>query len=230
MTAADLPAFTANLIGLQELLGGPPLSETRLALYCDAVSDLPLDTLLPAIREAARTSTFFPKPAELRALAQGDTADGVERGWLLFRKAMRHIGAYASIATVDPALGAAIEAIFGSWPEACAAELSPEMWTAKRKEFERVYRVFGQRGLPGARYLPGLIEQQNGGRAEWRQYTTLAVIGATAIERLQGARAAEYLAQLAASSPEERSVGFVEVKALIDTPSSERFGGGEDRA
>ena len=82
MTAADLPAFTANLIGLQELLGGPPFSETRLALYCDAVSDLPLDTLLPAIREAARMSTFFPKPAELRALAQGDTADGVERGWL----------------------------------------------------------------------------------------------------------------------------------------------------
>ena len=214
MTTTDLPIFTAQLVGLQELLGGPPFTEARLALYCDAVSDLPLETLLPAIRAAARTATFFPKPVELRALALGETADAIEHSWLLFRKAMRQQGAYASVVTTDPVLGATIEAMFGGWPQACAAEFSPEMWSAKRKEFERVYRVFAQRGLIGARHLPGRTEIQNADRPEWVKYTTLAVIGPTGITCLQGADAEQYRASLAAPSSVVRSDGWVTLGAL----------------
>jgi hypothetical protein len=214
VTAADLPVFTGDLVGLQELLGGPPFSEMKLLLYCDAVNDLPLDALRHAIRAAARTATFFPKPAELRALALGDTADSVEWNWLLFRRAMREHGAYASLATTDPALGATVQAVFGGWPQACAAEFSPEMWTAKRKEFERVYRAFAQQGRAGTGYLPGLVEQQNGGRLEWGKYSTLAVIGATGIRCLQGASADDYRASLAALAPVERSEGWTSLGAI----------------
>jgi hypothetical protein len=214
MTPDEFGVFSARLIAVQELLDGPALSESRLVLYFEALSDLALEDVLRALGTAMRTSTFLPKPAELRTLAVGDTADGVEASWLLFRKAMREAGAYASLATVDPALGATIEAMFDGWPQACSAEFSPEMWTAKRKEFERIYRVVAQRGLVGPRYLPGLIEQQNGGRAEWRTYTTIAVIGATGIERLEGVRAEQYRAALPANPPEGRPAGFIDIGTI----------------
>ncbi len=42
--------------------------------------------------------------------------------WLMY--AMRTAGAYASLATADPALGESIAALFGSWPAACSTEFT----------------------------------------------------------------------------------------------------------
>jgi hypothetical protein len=98
----------------------------------------------------------------------------------------------------DPVLGETIVAMFQSWPAACVAELSPEMWAAKRKEFGRVYRTIAGRGLVGPRYLVGTCEQQNAGRPEWLAYVPVKRLTGDAIDALTVAQADEARMQIAA--------------------------------
>jgi hypothetical protein len=97
---------------------------------------------------------------------------------------MRIAGSYASVVVEDAALGETITALFGSWPAACLADLSPEMWASKRKEFGRVYRVMRQRNLDGVRYLPGIAERDNGFRNHSLRHVPVARIGREAVRTL----------------------------------------------
>jgi hypothetical protein len=202
MDIADNGEFRRRLITLAELFDAK-LSPQKQALYFEALRDLPFTAVATGLNQAAKLCTFMPRPAELRTLAVGDAEDHAERAWMAFRAAMRRVGAYASLATVDPALGETITTVFGSWPGACATDLSPEMWAAKRKEFGRVYRVLVDRALVGTRYLCGLCEQQNAGRMEWGTYVPIGVIEGTEVRTLTGAEAEDYRTQVA-----ERASGF----------------------
>jgi hypothetical protein len=171
------------------------------AVYFETLRDLPFDAVVTAVGRAAQTCTFFPKPAELRTLVLGDSEDHAEAAWLALKAAFRSVGSYASLATVDPALGETVVAMFGGWPEACAQELSAEMWSSKRKEFGRVYRVFRSRNLEGVRYLPGTCERQNAGQQEWMRFVTVGVIGPSGtISQLRGDQAEHFRSVLAARS------------------------------
>lgn len=200
MDLNDSGEFTRRLIAVGELFD-VKLSPVKQALYFEALRDVEFADIAAALNAAVRACTFMPKPAELRKLALGDADDHAEQAWLLLRKAMRTVGAYASIATADPALGEAILAMFGSWPEVCRAEFSPEMWSSKRKEFGRVYRLLRDRALTGARYLPGLTEQANAGRLEWAKYASIAVLTGTTVLELAGPQAEAYRAQIGTSTP-----------------------------
>jgi hypothetical protein len=98
---------------------------------------------------------------ELRTLAVGDDADHAEEAWQTYKAMALRIGGYQSPTFADAALAETLVAIFGSWEAACWVDLSPEMWVAKRKEFDRVYRVLRQRGLVGPKALPGFCEREN---------------------------------------------------------------------
>lgn len=200
MDIADNVEFRNRLVMLAELFD-VKLSPQRQALYFEALRDLPFPAVAKGLNQAAKTCTFLPRPAEIRSLAVGDAEDRTEAAWMALKQAMRSIGSYASLVTVDPALGEAVIAVFGSWPAACQLELTPEMWAAKRKEFGRVYHVLSDRGLVGPRYLAGICEQQNAGRLEWRKYVPVALLeGAGQIRQLDGATAETYRQQLAAQA------------------------------
>lgn len=220
MQSSDKPPFMKALVTLSELFG-KPLSPAVQVLYFDALGDLEAGVLLRAMNAAARGCTFMPKPAELRALALGNSEDQAEQAWIGLRKAFGSVGAYRSLVTEDAALGETITAMFGSWPAACSSELSPEMWSAKRKEFGRIYRVMRGRDLAGARYLPGLVEQTNVGRDEWTKYTEIGLVAPDGEVRCLGPGEAEeartllavqagqptklsHLLHLAAAQPDER--------------------------
>src|SRR4029453_8106391 len=158
--------FAARMVGLGELFN-VEFSAARMALYFESLRDLPLEDVAMALNLAVKTCTFLPKPAELRTMILGGDGDRIEQAWLLLRAAMPRAGAYATVITSDAALGQTILAMFESWPKACAADLSPEMWTAKRKEFGRVYAVMRRRQQREPAHLPGLVESANGGRPEW---------------------------------------------------------------
>ena len=220
MQPTDKPAFLKALVTLSELFG-KPLSPAVQVLYFDALKDLDAAVLSRAMHAAAQGCTFMPKPAELRTLAIGNTEDQAEQAWIGLRKAFGTVGAYRSLVTQDAALGDAITTMFGSWPAACASEFTPEMWSAKRKEFGRIYRVMRGRDLQGARYLPGIVERENAGRIEWVKYTEIGLVAPDGQVNLLGpgeaeaARAmlaaeagqptrVERLLHLVASRPEER--------------------------
>lgn len=213
MTSQDLEMFSARLVTLAELFDSK-LSAGKIWLYFEALRDLPLDLVVTAVVTGAQRCTFMPKPAELRALAVGDDEQATERAWMACRTAMRVVGSYASLVVMDPALGETITAMFGSWPAACAAELSPEMWAAKRKEFSRVYRTLVNRGLVGARYLAGICEQQNSGRPDWLAYVPVKQLHGDAIETLTHEQADTARTQMAAVSHGFTRLGSGEVPKI----------------
>jgi len=210
MDIGDSGEFSRRLNALAEIWD-LKLAATRKALYFEALRDLPFEAVAHALNQAAKTCTFFPKPAELRALAIGDAEDRVEAAWMAFRAALGKVGAYSSLATTDPALGEAIVAVFQGWPQACALELSPEMWAAKRKEFGRVYRVFQHRQLVGPRYLPGICEQQNAGKLDWQRYNPVAVIDGGDVRKLKDGEAAAFRELLAGQSG-----GFSQIQGSLE--------------
>jgi len=190
MTPNQSGEFVRRLNALGELFDAQ-LSPTKQALYFEALRDLEFQEVARALNVATKACTFMPKPAELRAFAIGTPEDQAERAWLSLRAAMSQIGSYRSLVTHDAALGETVTAMFGSWPAACAADFTPEMWSAKRKEFGRIYHAIRARAYPGGRYLPGLVEQRNGGRPEWVKYTEIGVIGTAGEVRLLSPAEAE---------------------------------------
>lgn len=201
MDISDNREFRERLVGLAEVYD-VKLSPQRVAIYFEALRDLAWSDVARALTEAVKTSTFMPRPAELRKLAVGDFEDQAEQAWMIFQAAMKQAGAYASIATTDPALGEAILAVFGSWPAACTVELSPEMWASKRKEFGRAYRVIANRALTGSRYLLGICEQQNRDRKtdDWQKFAPVHLIEGDQIRPLALAEVEPFRALTAATA------------------------------
>jgi hypothetical protein len=211
MTHDDIDPFFDCLAKLSELFHGARFSDAKAEIYFEALRDLPVESVIGAMNAAVKVCTFMPMPAELRKIAVGDDEDQAEQAWMAVRSTMRSVGAYASVVTVDAALGEAVLAVFGSWPEACHLDLSPEMWSSKRKEFGRVYRVLKDRALVGSRYLTGICEQQNAGRSEWLKHVSVAVLDGPNLKMLRGDQANEYRAQLAAAAHVVRRITDGEV-------------------
>jgi len=202
MTNDDDRELVQRLTALAELFD-VKLSAARMALYRETLREFALPEVVRALTHAAKTCTFFPKPAELRNLIVGDGEEAVEAAWMAFRGAMGRFGYMSSVVVRDAALGEAITALFGTWDAACAADLSPEMWASKRKEFGRVYRVLKQRRVEGVRYLVGAAERQNGGRLDYMAFVPLGVIGASGdLKSLTRAEAEVERTQLAAYAHE----------------------------
>lgn len=182
MTNQESPNFFSRLKALAELFDAK-FSEAKATLYFEALKDLPLEAVIRALNQAVKSCTFMPRPAELRNFALGDSEDRAEGAWISFRETMKRAGSYASLSIADAALGETIIAMFGSWPQACAQELSPEMWSSKRKEFARVYHVMCQRNLSGSRYLAGICEQQNGSKRDWLRYVPVHRLDAAGLSK-----------------------------------------------
>lgn len=154
MTPEQAPDFISRLTTLSELFGAR-LSEATQVLYFEALQDLELDWLIRAISQSAKHCKFMPKPVELREFAIGPIEDQALVAWNGWRRAARLGGASRSL-ICDSAAAFAIENTFGSWPEACVLELSPEMWASKRKEFTQNYRIALLREYLGPyRFLKG---------------------------------------------------------------------------
>lgn len=199
MQSSDRAGFIQRLVVLSELFG-KPLSPAIQVLYYEALQDLDPELLARAMKTSAQTCIFMPKPADLRKLVLGSDEDAAERAWMVLRLAMGTAGAYASLIIDDPALADAITAVFGGWVGACSAELSPEMWASKRKEFGRVYHVCAARGLIGSRYLAGICEQQNSGRRDWLASVPVKRLSGLSVETLSFSEAEQQRTTIAASS------------------------------
>jgi len=160
MTDADAGLFVARLAVLAEIFSSP-LSATAQAVYFEALRDLPLAAVEQALTICLQTCRFMPRPADLRHAIAGDPDTAIEAAWLEYKRLARAIGGYASAPIADAVLAETILATFGSWEAACWTDRTPEMWTATRKEFGRIYRVMAARGETGPRTLVGYCERVN---------------------------------------------------------------------
>ena len=182
MTDTDRPQFGRAMLMMASGYNAP-MNDLRIELYFSALSDLDISTIEHAITVAVNRCKFCPTIADLREVVNGSQTDRAELAWLTWKDAARKHGAYTSLDCADPAFAETILAVFTSWPAACSADLTDEMWAAKRKEFERVYRVMERRELVGSRRLAGIAELQNT-TPDWERHTPVAFIGAVTRKQL----------------------------------------------
>lgn len=143
---------------------GRTLSHNALALYWSALQDITLDELRRAISAHVNnpdTGQFMPKPADVRRVIGGTTADAAAMAWAKVIRTVKSVGAYATVAFDDPFTHAAI-ADMGGWPTIC--HTAEEELPFREREFAAKYRAYRARGAEAISFpakLTGLIDQHN---------------------------------------------------------------------
>jgi len=159
--ADDLRRFSAEMMALSELYNRD-MSETLLELYFEALRQYPIQEVVGAVRVHIKhrdQGQYFPKPADLIRLIEGDTQTQAMVAWDNAVKAMMEIGQYTSVQFEDPILGKVILDM-GGWPE--FYDWPAKEMPFKKKEFMDRYRAYAGRGTtenPGP--LIGLYAKTN---------------------------------------------------------------------
>lgn len=145
MTESDRPALSQALLVLSETFN-EPVSEVRAEAYFSALSDLPMASVAHATRAALRSCRFFPKPAELRELIEGDPETRADAAWGYLLEGIRQVGYMRFPVFEDPRIMIAVRDVWGTWERLCStlpAE-GPELvgWI---KQFKSAYQSADRR-------------------------------------------------------------------------------------
>ena len=132
------------------------LTAAGIYVYASALGDFTFKQVRCAFSEAVKTCTFFPSIAELIKILQPTVDDAALIAWTGFASAAADVGAYSSLETEDAAAGAALAAVFGSWPDYC--EQTDVAVNARRSEFLAAYRQARRTGQRGPYRLAGVLE------------------------------------------------------------------------
>lgn len=165
MTRQDALIFTDELTVLAEIYG-KPVSEAMGAVYFKALREYALGDVIRAMRchvKHPEQGRFFPKPADLIALIDGDTNSQALEAYQLLDDALIQYGVYRSVRFEDAALAATVKAL-GGWVEIEARWKDREQEPFLRADFCKLYRVYTVRGLDRALlpdHFPGLHELSN---------------------------------------------------------------------
>lgn len=155
-------AVTEEFHRLMETLAealGCRVTEAQVRAHAQLFADVEIDDLMMMFRRAAREIEFgggYPTPGLLRTFLRPRLDDAALLAWSTLSQAAERVGAWQNLYVDDPALAAAVDAVFGSWPEFCALADGPQL-TLKRQEFIAAYKTarrFGE-ALP-PRVLIGL--------------------------------------------------------------------------
>lgn len=123
-----------------------PVSAVRIEAYYAALLDLNAAAVMAAMQQCMRSCRFFPKPAEIRELVEGDPETRSDGAWGEVLRAIRTVGYMRFPAFEDPRIMPAIRDVWGSWERLCSTLPSegPELvgWI---KQFKSAYRSVGAR-------------------------------------------------------------------------------------
>lgn len=126
------------MAALGMVLGAEPTPALTEA-YWQALRDLPIEAVETAARRAMGECRFFPKPAELRELAGGQTpALRAAEAFSHARKAISAHGRNRSVDFDDPIIPAVIRALRGTWLGWCNSH-SEDLDTFLQRDFVRLY-------------------------------------------------------------------------------------------
>lgn len=163
MIRKDVEKFSVLMAALSEAFS-QPVSPQKIEIYFRALQDLDIREIEDACWYIinTRTTSTFPKIAEIRQAVSGQLEDQALMACLAVERAMQEVGAYQSVVFDDPVIHLVIDAFPGGWPGICSMPF--EEWKFKRKEFIELYKTF-KRGGGGNRRPPpklcGIIEQTN---------------------------------------------------------------------
>ncbi len=160
-------------------------NEDLIQAYWLLLKEFDLMVITEAFNQHCRQSKFFPKPAEIIGIIQGDTEDiaMVEAAKVI--QAIKEYGAYHSVVFDDAWTQAVIHYGFGGWIQLCDLETHNEKWFIK--DFVKIYGSYKRTNVKYFGHLIGTLEQAN--RMNYPEYIpTAKLIGdAEKAEMIQNA-------------------------------------------
>jgi len=165
MTERDFKEFSRALTLVAEIYGRD-ISEPLTRLYFECLKHYTLEEVLSALRAHITLPThngrFFPRPADISLLIEGDPDTQAAIAWCSLCRAIEDHGGYTSIAFDDPVVHMCIQEM-GGWLQLC--EMKESELPFREKEFCRLYRYYSlhpRKDYPA--YFPGRIELENTSR------------------------------------------------------------------
>jgi len=146
MTDSDKPKFAELMAALGAGMA-MTVDKAQLTAYWLFLGDLAIEDFERAVGVAGRTLKWFPKPAELRELAEGPRRITAAMQWAHVRRTIDTIDIYGS-----PDFGALVNAVIhslGGWKELCELDIEELKWA--RKDFGRLYDEFSAKDLTALR-------------------------------------------------------------------------------
>lgn len=139
MTNTDAARFAQCLAVLSETFN-ESISDLRAEAYFLALSDLDIEDIEGAVKDAIRTLRFFPKPVELRDLILGSAQQNAEEAWHTLKYEVRRVG-YIGKPKLDAVSQYAVDAAMGGWRYVCTHLPAEEnhVMRAMEEEFKNAY-------------------------------------------------------------------------------------------
>lgn len=158
MTHQDRPGFLQVMCALGEAFD-TQISDSRLEIYFQALSDLTLEQVREAARAHVQSSRFFPKPVELREAIAGRIEDRADEAWAQLVSMVRRIGYTGKPNWQDPLLERTAKELYGGWSALCSRLPSdgPEM-LGQAKLFKATYTAYARRASADRLALPSKDE------------------------------------------------------------------------
>jgi len=126
------------------------------------------------LKNASGSGSFFPKPADIIALIEGDPADRAEEAWAEVLQALERIGTWKSIKFRDPIINAVIKEL-GGWMY--LGEKTTQELEYLHHQFVKLYRHYAKMGkVPFVKHLVGRVEALNSD-TQWKNYYELITFG-----------------------------------------------------
>lgn len=145
MTTADVERLAQALGALGETFN-EPVSKVRANAYLFALEDFTIGQVEDAIRQAIKHCKFFPRPAELRELLEGNPGDQAMLAWSELISEVRRVGSWRD-PDLSPATAEAVRSLWGSWSHLCATlpGEGPELigWM---KQFQQTFSAHREQG------------------------------------------------------------------------------------
>ena len=165
MTDKDFKEFSRALALVAEVYGRD-ISQALTRLYFECLKPYTLEDVLAALRAHITlpgvNGRFFPKPADIALLIEGDPDTKASMAWHSVCSAIEEHGHYVSIAFDDPVVHMVIQEM-GGWLKLC--EIKHSELGLKERQFCRLYRYYSlhpKRDYPA--YFVGSIEAENARR------------------------------------------------------------------
>lgn len=154
MAARPNPEILALLNVLSEAYPTFELTKGRISVYCEMLSDLPLDALTAAVRQHIAVNKWPPTIAELREGCTAVTRPALPEwgeAWAEVLTAIQRVGSYGVPSFSHPLIAATVQRM-GGWKVMCQMEISETAtW---RAQFRDMFNAHAGRALSTANLLP----------------------------------------------------------------------------
>jgi len=169
--------FLEILTGLCEIYD-KQLSEKGMSFYIAVLEQYDFEDVKRALARymynAGGNGSFFPKPADIVSLIEGDPDDRAEQAWTEVLQALERVGTWKSIKFRDPIINAVIYEL-GGW--IYFGEKTMQELEYLHHQFVKLYRHYVRTGkVPKVTHLVGRIESLNA-RIEWKNHSELVIFG-----------------------------------------------------